>query len=216
MNRIRLMIVDDYEPLRVGLQTVFEREEDFLVVADFEDGDSALREVERIHPDVVVMNVHMPGMEGIQACRLLRDSVPNAKVVMITSSEDQRVLMTSVMAGAHALLLKRGGTDILLRAARAAARGQSLMDPDLIRRSLDGVKQQAPAQHSRPDINAALSKKEREVLDLIAQMKTNKQIARILYISVNTVKTHVSNILRKLGLHDRREAALFASAQPAL
>lgn len=111
MDRIRLMIVDDYEPLRVGLRAVFEREADFHVVADFEDGDSALREVERIRPDIVVVNVHMPGMEGIEACRLLRDSVPNAKVVMITSIENERATIASVMAGAHSLMLKRGETD---------------------------------------------------------------------------------------------------------
>lgn len=204
MNRIRLMIVDDYEPLRVGLRAVFEREADFEVVSDLADRESSVREAARTRPDVVVMNVHMPGMEGIEACRLLRDSVPNVNVVMLTSSEDQRLLMTSVMAGAHTLLLKRGGTDILLRAARAASRGQSLIDPDLIQRALNGVKQQAPAQHSL-DMNAALSKRERDVLALIAQT---------LVISENTVKTHVSHIMRKLNLHDRRDIAALASRQP--
>ena len=187
MERIRLMIVDDYEPLRVGLRAVFENEEDFEVVADLADGESAIREAEKIRPDVVVMNVRMPSMRGIEACRLLRDSVPDANVVMLTSSEDERVMTASLMAGAHCLLLKRGGPDKLLRAARAAARGETLMDPHLIRRSLDNLRQQTAAEQSREsshrrDADAALSSREREVLHLIAQTLTNGQIARALYI----------------------------------
>ncbi len=220
MKPIRLMIVDDYEPLRVGLRTVFENEPDFQVIADFEDGKSALSQVDRIRPDVVLMNVHMPGMEGIQACRLLRDTVPDAKVVMLTSSEDERATTASIVAGAHCLMLKRGDTDKLFRAARAAARGETLMDPALIRRALDGVKQPADAQHDREssrgrDADAVLSDREKQVLHLMAQMKTNKQIAQSLYISENTVKNHVSHIMRKLNLHDRHEiAAAFASHEP--
>ena len=149
MIPIRLMIVDDYEPLRIGLRAVFEDEEGFEVAADFEDGESALSEVDRIRPDVVVMNVRMPGRRGIETCRLLRDSVPDAKVVMLTSSEDEQVVMASLIAGAHGLLLKRGGTDGLLLAARAAARGDTLMDPHLIRRALDGLRQQTAAGQGR-------------------------------------------------------------------
>ncbi len=215
MERIRLMIVEDYEPLRVGLRVVFEGEEDFEVVADLADAESAVREVERIRPDVVVMNVHMPGMEGIEACRLLRDMVPDSNVVMLTSSEDERVAVASMLAGARSVLLKRGGTDRLLRAARAAARGETLIEPALIRRALDSVRQPAAGQRRESSRgrgeDAHLSDREIQVLHLIAQMKTNGEIAQTLIISPNTVKTHVSHILRKLDLHDRHEAALFAA-----
>ena len=121
MQRIKLMIVDDYEPLRIGLRTVFEREPDFEITADLADAESAVNEVERVRPHVVVMNVRMPSMEGIEACRLLRDRAPDSNVVMLTSSEDERVAVASMMAGARSFLLKRGGADRLLRAARAAA-----------------------------------------------------------------------------------------------
>ena len=219
MERIRLMIVDDYEPLRVGLRAVFEDEEDFEVVADLADAESAVNEMERVRPDVVVMNVHMPGMEGIEACRLLRDRVPDSNVVMLTSSEDERVAVASMMAGARSFLLKRGGTDRLLRATRAAARGETLMEPALIWRALAGVRQPTAGQgrqSSRGRVeNAPLSDREIQVIHLIAQMKTNVEIAQTLVISPNTVKTHVSRILRKLDLHDRHEVALFAVGQPA-
>ena len=198
------MIVDDYEPLRIGLRAVFEKEADFEVVADMADGESAVAEAERMKPDVVVMNVRMPSMKGIEACRLLRDSSPDSRVVMLTSSEDERVVTASMMAGAHSFLLKRGGSGKLLDAARAAARDEVLMDPRLIQVFVDVWRRQTSGALSRKPDND-LSNREKEVLALVSQRLTNRQIALRLTLSENTVKNHVSNVLRKLGLHSRYE-----------
>lgn len=205
MGNIKLVIVEDYAPLRIGLRTVFENEEDLEVVADLADAQFAVWEVERFRPDVVVMNVHMPDMKGIEACRLMRERVPDVKVVMLTSRENEQATVASLAAGAHCLLLKKGEPDTLIRSVRAAARGEILMDPILIWRALDGLKAPTARRGSRP--TSTLSEREREVLHLLAQMKTNREISHTLYISENTVKTHVSNILRKLELHSRYEIA---------
>ncbi len=187
--------------------------EDFEVVEELADTMSAVREVERIQPDVVVMNVHMPEMKGIEACRLMRDRVPEVKVVLLTSREDGQVTAASLAAGAHCLLLQKGESDKLIRSVRAAASGQILMDPILIWRALDGLRPPTTLQGSRAASD--LSEREREILHLIARMKTNREIAHTLYISENTVKTHVSNILRKLELNSRYEIATNAFHDPS-
>ncbi len=121
MDCIRLMIVDDFEPLRIGLRSVFESTRDIQVVADLGDGESAVREATRVHPDVILMDVRMPGMDGIEACRLIRDSVPGANVVMLTSYDDDQAAIASVVAGSHGFHMKDGGPDKLRHVVRAAA-----------------------------------------------------------------------------------------------
>ena len=137
MARIRLAIVDDYDPIRIGLRSTFELEEDIEVVGDYSDGESAVRDAERTMPDVVLMDVRMPGMDGVEACRLIRDRVPGVNVVMLTSFDDEQAATASILAGARGFLLKNGGPDELLHAVRAAMNGEMLLDPALAGRVVD-------------------------------------------------------------------------------
>ena len=121
MDRIRLMIVDDYAPIRLGLRATFETEEDIEVVGDYADGESAVSDAARVMPNVVLMDVRMPGMDGVEACRLMRDRVPGVNVVMLTSFDDEQAATASILAGARGFLLKNGGSGELLRAVRTAA-----------------------------------------------------------------------------------------------
>ena len=219
MKPIKLMIVDDYDPIRMGLKSTIEFEEDIDVVGDYRDGESAVLDAERTMPNVVLMDVRMPGMDGIEACRLIRDRVPGVNVVMLTSFDDEQAATASILAGAHGFLLKNGGPGELLHVVRAAARGETLLDPALTGRVVANLKtlamgeqlsenpgQMTPAE-SQPDV--PLSKREREVLAMLVEFRTNIKIAEGLYISESTVKNHVSNILRKLGVDSRHEAAAF-------
>ncbi len=131
MERIKLMIVDDYDPIRIGLRSTFELEEDIEVVGDYGDGESAVEAAHRTMPDVVLMDVRMPGIDGVEACRLIRDRVPGVDVVMLTSFDDEQAATASIIAGARGFLLKNGGPSELLHAVRAAANGETLLDPAL-------------------------------------------------------------------------------------
>jgi two-component system response regulator DevR len=209
VKRIKLMIVDDHEVVRLGLKAALELEEDLNVVGDFGDARVALREAEIQGPDVVLMDVRMPGMDGIEACRLLRDSQPDTRVIMLTSYSDEQAVFSSIMAGASGYLLKNTGRTELLSAVRAVASGESLLDPAVTRRVLERLKDLTVKEEAREV--AMLSDREKEVLSLVAQGLTNKEIAAALVISENTARNHVSRILDKLGLTRRSEAAIFAA-----
>ena len=224
MDNIRLMIVDDFEPIRLGLRATFELEDDIEVVGDYGAGEPAVRDADRTLPDVVLMDVRMPGMDGVEACRLIREKVPGVSVVMLTSFDDEQAATASIIAGARGFLLKNGGPAELVHAVHAAAQGQMLLDPALAGRVVDRLTALAVGAHpGHEDVPPggqresqpapALSKREREVLNMLVEMRTNRQIAESLYISESTVKNHVSNILRKLGLESRHQAAAFAARQ---
>ena len=209
MERIKLMIVDDHELVRLGLRTALEPEDDLEIVADAGDGQAALREAEVSYPDVVLMDVRMPGMDGIQACRLLRDRMPQTQVVMLTSYGDEQAVMASIMAGAAGYLLKNTGRAELLGAIRSVAKGESLLDPAVtsqVLKRLTDLTEREEAQEA-----SSLSGREKEVLALVAQGLTNREIAVKLIISEHTARNHVSHILDKLGLTRRSEAAAFAA-----
>ena len=181
MERIRLMIVDDYEPLRTGLRSTFDLEEDIEVVGDYGDGESAVRDAKRTMPDVVLMDVRMPGMDGIEACRLIRDRVPGVNVVMLTSFDDEQAATASILAGARGFLLKNGGPGELLHAVRVAARGETLLDPARVVASLKILAtserlSQSPGQsapvESHSDVR--LSNREREALAMLVKFRTNR------------------------------------------
>ncbi len=208
MQKIKLLIVDDHEVVRLGLKAALELEDDIEVVGDLGDARVAVREAEIKRPDVVLMDVRMPDMDGITACRIIRESAPDTRVVMLTSYSDEEAVFASIMAGAAGYMLKNTGRGELLSAVRAVARGESLLDPAVTNRVLAKLRDLAAKEEDREV--AMLSDREKEVMALIADGLTNKEIAARLVISENTARNHVSRILDKLGLTRRSEAARFA------
>ncbi len=209
IRHIRVMIVDDHEVVRLGLVSALEAEDDIEVVGQFGNARVALNEAETSRPDVVLMDVRMPELDGIQACHMMRESLPETKVVMLTSYSDEEAVLASIMAGASGYLLKNTGRMDLLAAVRSAAKGESLLDPGVTSGVLSKLKDLAEKEQDREA--ALLSGREREVLALVADGNTNKEIAAALVISENTARNHVSRILDKLGMTRRSEAATFAA-----
>ncbi len=209
MAKIKVLIVDDHEMVRMGLTAALGTEDDIDVVADAGDAAAALREAQATQPNVVLMDVRMPGGDGIEACRTLQERMPDVKVVMLTSYTDDKAVFASIMAGAAGYLLKNTGRAELLEAVRAAANGQSLLDPSVIKDVFERIRDMIGDLEDRE--MAILSAREKEVLTLLAlEGMTNKQIASALFISENTARNHVSNIFDKLGVGNRAEATKWA------
>lgn len=215
LKRIKLLVVDDHELVRIGLRTVAEFEKDMAVVGEYSNAESALENVERLHPNVVMMGVRMVGMDGIHACRHILDRLPDVKVVILTSQIDEDTIVASIMAGASGYLLKNTDVRALLLAVRPVAKGASLLHPAVTERVLDRLKgmvndRDASAQDEQPGgVSELLSERENEVFALIVEGCTNKDIANQLFISENTARNHVSHILRKLGVNRRSQVASF-------
>jgi len=202
---IRVLIADDHAVVRQGLRTFLELQDDIEVVADVADGEAALRAAREHEPDVVLMDLVMPGIGGVEAIRGLREARPEARVLVLTSFLDDEKLFPAVRAGAAGYLLKDVEPAELVRAIRTVDDGEALLHPAVAARLMEEF-----AETERPAAEEALTAREREVLQLIARGLPNKLIARDLEIAEKTVKTHVSSILSKLGLTDRTQAALYA------
>jgi NarL family two-component system response regulator LiaR len=205
---IRVLIADDHAVVRQGLRTFLDLQEDLQVVAEAEDGQAALAAAEREAPDVVLMDLVMPRLDGIAAIRALRERVPGARVIALTSFADDERIFPAVRAGAAGYLLKDVEPSELVRSIRIVHAGQSVVHPAVASRLLDELAADGAATGRAP--GEVLTEREREVLRLIARGQSNKVIARELGVSEKTVKTHVSHILGKLGLTARTQAALFA------
>lgn len=202
---LRILIVDDHGIVREGLRAYLELEGDIVVVGEAGDGREAVRRTRELRPDVVLMDLVMPNMDGVDATRAIKQEFPDTHVIVLTSFVDDDKVVPAIKAGATSYLLKDVAATDLARAIRGAYAGQAQLHPDVARRLMQQVT--APR---RPDAAAELTEREREVLALIAGGRSNKEIARELIVSERTVKGHVSNILGKLGLQDRTQAALFA------
>ena len=215
MTPIRLLIVDDHELVRIGLRAVAESEEDLAVVGDYGAAESALTNVERLQPDVVMMGVRMAGIDGIEACRQILDRLPDVKVIILTSQIDEDTIVSSIMAGASGYLLKNTDVRALLLAVRTVANGESLLHPAVTQRALNGLKgligrNAAGAPDTQLDTpTELLSKREAQVFALIVEGCTNREIGERLYISENTARNHVSHILHKLGVARRGQVASY-------
>jgi two-component system, NarL family, response regulator LiaR len=205
VTEIRVLIADDHAVVRQGLRTFLELQEDVEVVADVADGEAALAAAAQHDPDVVLMDLVMPGMGGVEAIQQLREAQPAARVLVLTSFLDDEKLFPAVRAGAAGYLLKDVQPEELVRAIRTVADGEALLHPAVAARLMEEV-----SETPRPSAEEALTARERDVLELIARGMPNKLIARELGIAEKTVKTHVSSILGKLGLTDRTQAALYA------
>ena len=213
--KIRVLVVDDQELFRRGLTMLLSVENDIEVVGEASDGSSAATLACDTAPDVILMDVRMPKQTGIEACVAMKDAAPQARIIMLTASDEEADLYEAVKNGASGYLLKDSSIDEVAQAVRVVADGQSLISPSMAIKLLDEFKQM-----SRSDRTAVptprLTERELEVLRLVAQGLNNREIAKQLFISENTVKNHVRNILEKLQLHSRMEAVMYAVREKLL
>jgi DNA-binding NarL/FixJ family response regulator len=214
VETIHVLIADDHDLVRSGLKAAMRASDEFSVVAEARDGAEAVRESKRVKPELVVMDVRMPRMTGIEACREIRAELPDTNVLMLTSYADERAVMAAVMAGASGFMLKDVNTAQLLDAMRTVGRGGKILDPVASAALIDQIRK-GTIVTEEDRIAQRLSERELKVLDLIADGMTNREIGEELFLSEKTVKHHVSDILAKLGLSRRVEAAAFAIRRAA-
>jgi NarL family two-component system response regulator LiaR len=203
---IRVLVVDDHAVVREGLRTFLELQDGIEVVGEAADGEEAIETAVRLRPDVVLLDLVMPRLDGIAAMRALRERVPAARVIVLTSFLDDDKLLPALRAGAAGYLLKNAQPQDLARAIRAARAGEALLDPVVAARLVETL-----AAAGEKDPLDRLTAREREVLRLIGRGLSNKRIALALDVSEKTVKTHVGHVLAKLGVSDRTQAALYAA-----
>jgi DNA-binding NarL/FixJ family response regulator len=206
---VRVLLVDDHDLFRTGLRTLLE-EQDVEIVGEAVNGYEAVRLVEEHAPDVVLMDLDMPGKHGIDATREIAAVAPLTRVVVLTISDEDADVMDAVIAGACGYLLKDATIQELLRGIAAASRGESLISPSIAAKVLQRVRATSPDVEAAEMLIAQLSDRELQVLKLIANGKDNAQIAGELFISAKTVKNHISNILMKLSIENRIQAAVYA------
>jgi two-component system NarL family response regulator len=214
-----VLVVDDHAFFRRGLVSVLAEEPDIDVVGECGDGDDAVRQAARLRPDVVLMDVWMPRSSGIDACAGIKSTVPDAKIVMLTMSDEEDDLFEALKAGATGYLLKEIAVDELPDAVRAVADGQSFINPSMATKLIGeftALARRGRGGRSRQAAPPQLTERETEVLRLVARCLNNKEIADELFISEHTVKNHVRNILEKLQLHSRTEAAVYAVREKLL
>ena len=211
-NTVSILIVDDHEVVRMGLRTLLERRPEFTIVGEAGTAADAVRAARQSRPDVVIMDIRLPDGNGVEACREIREEQPETKVIMLTSYADDEALMGSIMAGASGYLLKQTRGQSLAAAIEKVAGGESLLDPAVTDRVLVQMRRLAAGE---TDELSTLSPQERKILSLIAEGKTNKEIAEDVFLSDKTVKNYVSSILSKLNLRRRSEAAAFIAERRA-
>ena len=201
---IRLLIVDDHKVVRQGLRFLLQHEADIEIVGEAADGEQAVALVRQHVPAVVLLDLLMPKMDGLAALRAIKEISPSTQVIILTSHQGDDELFDAIKAGALSYVLKTAGVDVVVESVRAAARGESLLDPSVAAKVLEEMRR----ARGRDGIDP-LSRREVEVLSELARGRSNKEIARELSIGEETVKTHVSNILSKLHLADRTQAAIY-------
>jgi two-component system response regulator DevR len=205
---IRILIADDHEVVRIGLVALLDRQAGFQVVGEAGSGSEAVRMARALRPDVVVMDIRMPNGSGTEACRAITAELPNIPVVMLTSYADEDALFEAIAAGASGYVLKRIGSDELVNAIRTVADGRSMLDPAVTAAVLERLRHAAHAEES--GVFAELTEQERRVLAHLAQGESNREIATAMDLAEKTVRNYVSNILAKLSLASRAQAATFA------
>ncbi|MGA2596513.1 MAG: response regulator transcription factor [Bryobacteraceae bacterium] len=206
---IRILLADDHTILRSGLRAVLERQADLQVVGEASDGRQAIQETEKDRPDVVVMDVAMPILNGIEAARQITSRYPQVAIVILSMHSDEGYLLRALKAGARGYLLKDSAEGDLINAIRAVSGGKAFFSPVISRMLADDYMRQLQ-QRGVEDSYELLTTRERELLQLLAEGKSNKDIARLLNLSLYTVETHRSNILQKLNLHSVPELMLYA------
>jgi len=209
MNPLRVLLADDHTLIRAGLRLVVEQQPDFMVVGEAQDGRQAVAMAESLKPDVVVMDIGMPGLNGIEACHQIRESQPRIEVVMLSMHSDEGYVLRSLKAGARAYLLKDSAEADLARAIRAAAAGKSFFSPAVGQVLLEDYMRKLQRTGAE-DSYELLSPREREILQLVAEGNSSKEVASLLNLSVYTVETHRARIMQKLNLRGIPELILYA------
>ncbi|MGW6980488.1 response regulator [Streptomyces sp. NPDC054932] len=208
---IKVFLLDDHEVVRRGLRDLLEAEPDITVVGEAGTADQALARGPALRPDVAVLDVRLPDGDGITVCRELRSRMPGLACLMLTSFDDEDALLDAIMAGAAGYVLKQIKGSDLVSAIRTVATGQSMLDPATTARLMHSLREPEAAKEPEDARLAALSERERAVLELIGDGLTNRQIAKQLYLSEKTVKNHISRMLGKLGVERRVQAAVIAA-----
>jgi two-component system response regulator DevR len=203
---IRLLLVDDHEVVRIGLRTLFDRTDNIQVVGESGTMVGAVEEAVRLNPDVVLMDVRLPDGSGVEACRDIRTACPDTRVLFLTSFADDDAVLPTILAGAAGYLLKEIGADGLTHAIETVASGQSILDPAITRQVLTRMNSLSDPKEGKGE---ALSPQEQRVLSLVAEGKTNKEIASMLNLSDNTVKNYLGNVFQKLQVTRRSQAAAY-------
>lgn len=204
---IRVFLLDDHEVVRKGVQDLLEIEGDITVVGEASTAAEALARLPAVRPDVAVLDVRLPDGDGVTVCREIRSRMPELKCLMLTSFADDEALFDAIMAGASGYVLKQIRGSDLVQAVRTVAAGQSMLDPKTASRVMERIRVQA----TRKDPLAGLSEQERKILELIGEGLTNRQIGERMFLAEKTVKNYVSNLLAKLGMERRTQAAVFAA-----
>ena len=210
MSKLRILLVDDHEVVRIGLRTLLSRHPDFEVVGEASSGSEAVADCRRLMPNIVLMDIRLPGGSGIEACRQVLQVCPGCKVIMLTSYGEDELLFEAIAAGASGYVLKQVGSEALIASIEAVARGESPLDPSLTGRLFARVRDSV--QRDRQNAFAGLTPHEMKVLSQLTTGKSNKEIGNALGLGEKTVRNYVSSILSKLGLSSRAEAAAFAVA----
>lgn len=207
-EQIRILLVDDQALFREGLRTLLSLQRDFDIVGEAGNGDEAVRAVALVHPNVVLMDMRMPVMDGVAATRALREAAPAVRVIALTTFDDDEYVFEALRAGAAGYLLKDTPSEKLIEAIRAAARGESFLQPSIAAKVVAEFSRMS-APKPEPLVEP-LSERETDILRLLAAGSSNKEIGATLFITEGTVKNHITNILGKLGVRDRTQAALKA------
>jgi len=205
---LRVLIADDHSVVRAGLKALLESHDEIEVVAEADTGDAAVRQANAHHPDIAVLDIRMPGLSGIDACRQIVEGVPGCKVIILTSYAEEELLSAAIDAGASGYVLKRIGNDELIGAVLAVGRGEGILDPAMTSSVFEKVRQ-ANAAHAATHFDD-LTQQELSVLALVANGLTNRQIAAQLFLGEGTVRNYVSSILSKINVSNRAEAAVYA------
>ncbi|MBI5671329.1 MAG: response regulator transcription factor [Chloroflexi bacterium] len=207
-NTVRILIADDHSVVRAGLRALLERQGRFRVVAEAATGEEAVAKAQEVQPDVAVLDVRMPGVSGIEACRQIVETVPGCRVIMLTSYAEDELLFAAIQAGASGYVLKRIGDNELIQAIERVSRGEGMLDPAMTATVFTEMRKASQAQHAAAFAN--LTSQELAVLALVAEGLTNRQIAIKLYLGEGTVRNYVSSVLQKIGANNRAEAAAYA------
>lgn len=208
MGKQRILLVDDHEVVRLGLKALLDRHPDFEVIGEASSAREALEQVANLQPTVVVMDIRLPGTSGIEACEEIVQRFPDTKVIMLTSYAEDEMLFSAIRAGASGYILKQIGGEDLVRALDAVGRGEALLDPAVTQRVFQEVRKAVKDEEA--SAFSHLSQQEKHVLLLVSEGKTNREIAKALFLGEGTVRNYVSSILSKLGVNNRAEAAAYA------